>query len=275
MSTRSASSISPVQGPLRQTQPIHPQDTQLRVNYRPTPLPASHRFNSPYPHDAPMASSSGAGGSARWLSEDEGTGGTRLHHTSPEDSEGNAGIDAGSQSAGLRAAKDQWKSMRGSTERRQRMRRTASIETSLEAASATASPDATPARSGHPLAASQGLPLPAIKSLTTTRMLPGGTSTFEASEAANESQTPASTSAAEDTSSKPESSASRLVDASVSTSGGLSRTSTREGQVPDFADGRGGDGIGGVGQPSEGDAEEVAAEERLLLLEKLRKIMGW
>jgi hypothetical protein len=61
---------------------------------------------------------------------------------------------------------------------------------------------------------------------------------------------------------------------------GIEPIDTSVGSVPDFALGRGGDGIGGIGLPVGGvadDIDEAAArnERESKLLDTLRNILGW
>jgi hypothetical protein len=279
------SSVSPVSTPTPPRlapQPPSPQDAHHHTNYRPTPLPPSHRLNNRRRHPDPssMHSTSVAGGATRWLSEDEGTSGNRLG-TSLSD-----GLDTdadpagrGQSGSGLDAAKARWKAMGGAGGGRQRMRRAVSSD--------RAEPTIDVGEGGSPSTitagglgggrqhVNEGIPLPDIRNLTTTRMLPGGTSTFEAAPV-----NPPQEASATASSSRPPSQGhlTRTDPASgPSRDGQLSRTSTIEGVIPDFVEGRGGDGIGGVGLPLDTacPTEERLQEDRRTLLSKLRSILGW
>jgi hypothetical protein len=67
---------------------------------------------------------------------------------------------------------------------------------------------------------------------------------------------------------------------STSMHSGIESMQSEVGEVPDFASGRGGDGIGGVGLPTSApvgalDQTATRAEEERQLLEKLGRILGW
>lgn len=216
-----------------------------------------------------------------------------------------SGMAAQAQAAqsGLEKAKAHWKSVGSS---RGRLRRTVSggIETSpttttgqnnVSASHNTANEGQQQAViSGHPVAPSSGMPMPALRTLAPPpRASVGGTSTYQASE------TPVvepSSSTAGASSSKPpsakrqtlvvEHSDSGLSRVSSDAAAALALSSLGMGDVPDFAAGRGGDGIGGSGMPSSSKTalehvqeslrlKEVERRKRKQVVAKLSSILKW
>jgi hypothetical protein len=305
-------SVSPVSPTIPTRLPPHSHNiTQYCIDYRPTPLPSTHHLNNPHHHHhrhpRHQPFSSGATGTSRWLSEDEGTSGNRQGTSLSDgvDTEREVVDGISEQSAGLNAAKAKWKAMSG----RQRVRRTHSsdrVEPSRETHDEISSiENSTRPLSGHPLASSEGMPLPDIRSLISTRLSSEGTTTFEAGQSTMQiaSSTTTTTTNHPFTPSEPRQSNSRpvvrrtgsnltideLLNPDTTTSPGAAtssrqstdrqvsrRSSVREGVVPDFEAGRGGDGIGGVGLPLDGTlGEEHEEMERRSKLSKLRKILEW
>lgn len=174
--------------------------------------------------------------------------------------------------SGLEAAKAQWKAMGA---KRNRLRRTLSQETSpiagsssrlgpsVEGGSTAAVEDSqtpTVGASGHPIAMAEGLPIPELRTLAPLPRLPaGGVSTFQAEmqvqPVASSSVVASSTSGElQQGENVPRSHQPVRLAATASSSSfaeGIQSISLQGGDVPDFAAGRGGDGIGGVDMPSE------------------------
>ena len=165
-------------------------------------------------------------------------------------------------SAGLLAAKAQWRAMESSG--RRRLRRANSQEEPQESSTAqqeNIESDATPTISGHPLAAESGVPMPSIQDMAPIRRSLGGVATFTAATPSDARPSPAS---------RPP-----LTVETETASGSEPRV-----QVPDYVTGRGGDGITGNDLPaveSYIDVQErqaMADCKRKILLE-LKSILTW
>jgi hypothetical protein len=280
---------------------MDPEDTNRRVNYRPTALPRSHHRNmSPY-----------RSAGARWLSEDEGgdtakkvdrfsdddgrgkhvmaaprhdmTRGEEVIHaqdrssspqsntnkSSPSATEGASGPSAHGRSrvpsAGLLAAKAQWQAMEHTG--RRRLRRANSQEAAPESSTAQPEPiegDSGAMISGHPLASEGGVPMPSLRDIAPIRRRTSGVATFKAAPS-------------------PESGSSSdarpvlAVSTPAAEPASASRSNTH---VPDYAPGRGGDGVSGNGPPSGepfmgGQQEQSADEFKRKILPELKSILTW
>lgn len=276
-------------------------DTSRRVNYRPTALPRSHHRNmSPY-----------RSAGARWLSEDEGgdtakkvdrfsdddgrgkhviaaprhdfTGGEEAIHTqdrsSSPQSQANKSLPSGTEgasgpsahgrsrvpSAGLLAAKAQWQAMEHTG--RRRLRRANSQEAAPESSSARQEPvegNSGTTISGHPLAPEDGVPMPSLRDIAPVRRRSGGVATFKAA------PSPDSGSASD---ARPVLAVStQAIDPTP-----IPRPSFN---VPDYAPGRGGDGVSGNGPPMgdpsmSGQQENPADEFKRKILPELKSILTW
>lgn len=252
-----------------------------------------------------------AGASGLGLGDLGSEEGNRLQRAAwGEDSE--SSVAGGAERSGLEAAKAQWKAMGA---KRNRLRRTLSQETSPVAssssrlapsadsanASATETDNAAVGASGHPIAAHAGLPIPEIRALAPLPRLPsGGVSTFQAEMQARPVASSSSSSVlAMDAEGRQHSGGSgrqpvRLTATASSSSfaEGIQSISLTGGDVPDFAAGRGGDGIGGFDMPASGvqtieqenndiDAREREAarseqrQQRIEMANKMSGILKW
>lgn len=193
--------------------------------------------------------------------------------------------------SGLEQAKAHWKSVGPS---RGRLRRTVSggIETSpttttgQNAASHSQQSGSEHASvagqqaviSGHPVAPSSGIPMPELHSLAPPpRLSTGGVSTYQASDPVATTN-PTTAVASNSRSSSPkrhavvvETTDTGLTRYSSDAAAAFALSSLGMGEVPDFAAGRGGDGIGGSGIPSSSKTATEHVEESLRLKEEERR----
>lgn len=175
-------------------------------------------------------------------------------------------------SAGLLAAKAQWKAME-STGRR-RLRRANSQQQASEPNSRDEEADSSVPISGHPIAPDDGVPMPSIRDIAPMRRTSGGVSTYQSNEGVEEPvqhQSPTPNVDVESLSISRRH--SNISTASAATSG-------RAANIPDYAEGRGGDGIGGVGAPSEltvsnEEDEQAKVDFKKKLLPELKSILTW
>ena len=201
-----------------------------------------------------------------------------------------------SSRSGLEQAKAHWKSV--GTSSRMRLRRAVSSElVTSPTATTTATmgpssevPDDTPApsnmaMSGHPIAATSGMPMPGLRSLAPPpKASSGGVPTYQAAESTPEP----SGSEHRDPALDPEHAANPLARQSSDANAAQALSGLAMGDIPDFATGRGGDGIGGSGIPpvtsgmtaveSVEESLRVKEEEkrkRKLLIDKLSEILRW
>ncbi|KAJ9098147.1 hypothetical protein QFC21_004476 [Naganishia friedmannii] len=182
-------------------------------------------------------------------------------------------------SAGLAAAKAHWKAMEGNG--RGRMRRANSEE--AVAQSSSRGGETAPATgqettiSGHPIATEEGVPMPSLREIAPMGRQSSGVATYQSP--INPCVPPGapSTSPLPPTHSVEPSSSSTPTIATTSSSITPATSMT---SVPDFATGRGGDGISGHGTPTEAqqtpdrqDEELSRAESRTQLLPQLKAIL--
>ncbi|KAI5452902.1 hypothetical protein NCC49_006439 [Naganishia albida] len=173
-------------------------------------------------------------------------------------------------SAGLLAAKAQWKAME-STGRR-RLRRANSQQQAPEPNSRDEEADSSVPISGHPIAPNDGVPMPSIRDIAPMRRTSGGVSTYQSNEGVEEPVQHQSPTPVVDVESLSISRRhSNISTASAATSG-------RAANIPDYAEGRGGDGIGGVGAPSElpvsnEEEEQAKVDFKKKLLPELKSIL--
>ena len=193
--------------------------------------------------------------------------------------------------SGLEQAKAHWKSVGSS---RGRLRRTVSggIATSPTSttgqgvATETSASQGIPIQgqqhaviSGHPVAPSSGIPMPALRTLAPPpRASVGGVSTYQASEVptALESTTTAVASSSKPPSPKRHAIVVEHADSGLSrhssdATAALALSSLGMGDLPDFAAGRGGDGFGGSGASSSSKTAVEHVEESLRLKEAERR----
>jgi hypothetical protein len=158
---------------------------------------------------------------------------------------------------------------------RRRLRRANSQEQVPESSSREEEGESSQPISGHPIAPDDGVPMPSIRAIAPMRRPSGGVSTYRSNEASDAapSHPPATSTPVVDVESLSISRRPSAVSiASASTSG--------HANIPDFAHGRGGDGIGGHGAPSEApvsneDEEQAKIDLKKKLLPELKSILTW
>lgn len=287
-------------------------DTSRRVNYRPTALPRTHHRNmSPYRSAGARWLSEDEGVDTakkvdRYSDEDVAGSGRNKHlvasaspstkqqdssaanrsqqsHSSPsqshtqeatipETSSGSPTVGRSRvPSAGLMAAKAQWKAMENIG--RRRLRRANSQEQVPEPSSREEESESSAPISGHPIAPDDGVPMPSIRAIAPMRRRTGGVRLYQSNVAAS-AEAPAAPSATVDVDSSSNSRPPSVVDSQSGNTAGSTPN------IPDYASGRGGDGIGGHGAPSEfpasnEDEEQAKVDLKRKLLPELKSILTW
>lgn len=174
-------------------------------------------------------------------------------------------------SAGLLAAKAQWKAMENTG--RRRLRRANSQEQVPESSSREEEGESSTPISGHPIAPDDGVPVPSIRAIAPMRRTPGGVRTYQSHVTAS-AEVPVAPSATVDVESPSTSRPPSVVGSSSASTSGLAVN------IPNFAHGRGGDGIGGHGAPSElpasnEDEEQAQVAMKKRMLPELKSILTW
>ncbi|KAJ9117529.1 hypothetical protein QFC22_004379 [Naganishia vaughanmartiniae] len=181
-------------------------------------------------------------------------------------------------SAGLAAAKAHWKAMEGNG--RGRVRRANSQEAIAQASSRSGETSQTPGQettiSGHPIATEAGVPMPSLRDIAPMGRQSSRVATYQAPVNPAATSVPSASPLPPAQSVEPSSSST----ATIATASSSITPATSTSSIPDFAIGRGGDGISGYGTPSEaqqmpdGEDEELSkADFRKKLLPQLKAIL--